>query len=53
MHLLTHNLYESGRGVLELKKAVPNCSVDGTLTSESLQASNIVFLEIAFDLKWA
>lgn len=38
MHLLTDNLYESGRGVSESKKAVPDCSVDGTVTSESLQA---------------
>lgn len=30
-----------------------NCSVDGTLTSESFQTNNIVFSEIAVELKWA
>lgn len=54
MLLLTvGNLYEKWWRNSGIEESSANFSVDGTLTSESLQASNIVSLEIAVRLKWA
>lgn len=51
--LLTEDNKWEWEGIIGSEESYINCSVDGTLTSESLQTSNIVFFEITVELKWA